>query len=257
MPFTLSHPAAVLLFRGTRLPVAAMVAGSMAPDAPMFVRVSGGYGVTHSLLGVVTVDVVLSALAVAVWFGLVRDALVDVAPAAVRERLEPHARYTARQWALAPPAAILGAVSHVVWDAFTHQHRWGVAHLAWLREQHGGRAGYQWAQYVTGGLGLVVAAVWAVTSLRGLARSTRSAQVPELGAKALATVLLATTLIGTAAGLTGVPDGLHSVAMRAAVLGTLALGVGLLALAATWWLLGLRGPSGRAPDRSRVRPRAR
>ena len=77
----------------------------MAPDVPMFARVPGLYAVTHSLLGVVTMDVVLGVLGVVVWFGLARDALVDVASAAVRERLAATARYSPKQWVQVPAAA--------------------------------------------------------------------------------------------------------------------------------------------------------
>jgi hypothetical protein len=36
VPYTLSHPAAVLALGRTRLPMAAMVFGSVVPDFPMF-----------------------------------------------------------------------------------------------------------------------------------------------------------------------------------------------------------------------------
>ncbi len=173
MPFTLSHPAAVLLLGRTGLPVAAMVAGSMAPDVPMFVHVPGSYGVTHSLLGVATLDVVLGTLFVVVWFGLIRDALVDVAPAAVRERLAATARYSGRQWILVPVAVALGAFTHVVWDSFTHPHRWAPRMSRGSARCTQDCLGSVWAQYVTGVLGVVLAGVWAVGSLRGGAHVPR------------------------------------------------------------------------------------
>jgi Domain of unknown function (DUF4184) len=234
VPFTLSHPAAVLLMGRTGLPVAAMVAGSMAPDAPMFVPIPGSYGVTHSFLGVVTVDVVLGVLGVVVWFGLVRDALVDVAPAPVRERLAATARYSRTQWLLVPAAVVIGALTHVAWDLFTHPRRWGVEHVGWLREMHGGMQGWAWAQHLSTALGLVVAGVWAIGSLRVRPRQARPPRVPELGVKALAIVLLGTATLTGAASMTVAPDGLHAMAFRGAVLGTIALVVGLLALAMTW-----------------------
>jgi hypothetical protein len=240
VPFTLSHPAAVLLVRRTGLPVAAMVSGSMAPDVPMFVRVPGWYAVTHSLLGVVTVDVVLGVLGVVVWFGLVRDALVDVAPATVRERLAATARYSRRQWVLVPAAVAIGALTHVVWDMFTHPRRWGEEHVEWLRAAHGGLPGSAWAQYVSGALGLVLVGAWAVGSLRKRSRRARPARVPELGVKALAVVLLTTAAFTGIASLTDPPDGLHAIAFRGAVLGTVTLVFGLLALAVVWQMRARR-----------------
>lgn len=181
-------------------------------------------------------DVVLGVLGVAVWFGRVRDALVDGAPAAVRERLAATMRYSRRQWFLVPAAVAIGALSHVVWDLFTHPHRWGAEHVGWLGERHGGVLGSGWAQYVSGALGLVLIVVWAVGSLRGRSRQTRPPRVPELGVNALAIVLLTTATLTGVAVLTRASDGLHALAFGGAVLGTIALVVGLLALAVTWRL---------------------
>lgn len=234
MPFTLSHPAAVLLVSRTGLPVAAMVAGSMAPDVPMFVRVPGAYAVTHSLLGVVTVDVVLGVLGVVVWFGLVRDALVDVTPAIVRERLDATAGYSRKQWSRVPAAVAIGALTHVVWDMFTHPRRWGEEHLVWLRAMHGGLSGSTWAQYVSGVLGLVLVGTWAVGALRSRTRGTRPPRVPEFGVEALAAALLTAAALTGVASLTGASHGPHAMAFRGAVVGTIALVVSLLVLAVVW-----------------------
>jgi len=213
----------------------------MVPDVPMFVRIPGSYAVTHSLAGVFTVDVVLGMLGVAVWFGLVRDALVDVAPSAVRERLDPSARYSRMQWVLVPVAVALGALSHVVWDAFTHRDRWGVEHVEWLRHLHGGLMGSAWAQYVSGGLGLVIVGACAVDSLRMRSRRSRLPRVPDLGVRALAVVVLAIATITVVAALSRAPEGLHAMAFRGAVIGTIALVVGALALAVTWHLRARHG----------------
>lgn len=145
MPLTLSHPAAVLPLRGLGLPVTALVAGSMVPDIPLFLGWHRGYQVTHSLVGVVTVDAIVTMLVVALWFGVVRDVLVDLTPDAVRSRLVPHVRLSERQWLLAPVAAALGALTHVVWDTFTHPARWGSDRVGWLHTEHAGPLGTAWA----------------------------------------------------------------------------------------------------------------
>jgi hypothetical protein len=151
-------------------------------------------------LGVLTVDVVLGMFGVPVWFGLVRDALVDVAPALVRERLPATARYSRGQWVLVPVAVALGALSHVAWDAFTDQNRWGVEHVWWLRTMHAGLMGSAWAQYVSGALGVVFVVAWVVDFLRKTSRRPRSPMVPELGVRALAVVALTITIITALAG---------------------------------------------------------
>lgn len=90
MPFTLSHAAAVLpLVRRTGaargpLVASALVAGSFAPDVTYYAGtvVPGGMAfgaVTHAPVGVVTVDVLLTAVSVGGWL-LVRVPLLALLP---------------------------------------------------------------------------------------------------------------------------------------------------------------------------------
>ncbi|MGH2690853.1 MAG: DUF4184 family protein, partial [Actinomycetota bacterium] len=84
MPFTLSHGAAALPFlRGPLVP-AAVVAGTFVPDLPLFTDLSPRYSLTHSAWGVVTADVVLALLALAAWYGLLREPVLALAPRWVR-----------------------------------------------------------------------------------------------------------------------------------------------------------------------------
>jgi uncharacterized protein DUF4184 len=239
MPFTLSHPAVVLALRRTGLPVAGMVAGTMAPDVPMFLPGRVGYHLTHSLAGVVTADLLLGVVGVAVWVLLVRDALVDTAPAAVRERLDPVAPYSTRQWALLPVAVVLGAVTHVTWDLFTHPGRWGVRHVTWLQTEHLGVQGAHWAQTVStlGGLALVVA--WSAHHVASRPRRPRPARVSRLSRTGAPVVLLLAAVTGGLAALRQLPQGLHAVALHGAVVGTVALAAGAVLVALAWRLLRL------------------
>src|SRR5690606_38070533 len=42
---------------------------------------------------------------------------------------------------------ILGVATHIVWDAFTHEDRWGTRTLPFLVEPWGPFAGYKWLQH--------------------------------------------------------------------------------------------------------------
>ncbi|ANZ19323.1 protein of unknown function (DUF4184) [Streptomyces noursei ATCC 11455] len=175
MPFTPSHAAAVLpLIRRTGaahgpLVASALVAGSFAPDVTYYAGtvVPGGmaFGAfTHSLPGVLTVDVLLTAGLVGGWL-LVREPLLALLPRAGRERLGAFLRGRPRTpgpvreraasagWFVA--SAVLGAVSHVVWDAFTHPGRWGTRLLPALNTVVGDRPLAMYLQYATSALALV------------------------------------------------------------------------------------------------------
>ncbi len=231
MPVTLAHPAAVLPLRGLGLPLSALVIGSMAPDLPVLAQTWGLYGFSHSAAGIATLDLGLSLVLLAFWDLLGRDALADTAPSVVRDRLPARARIGRRAWLLAPLAAVVGSTTHTLWDAFTHEGRWGVRHVAWLRETHGALPGQQWAQFASGILGLL-AVGWAIVHhVRRLPRSaSRPRRLPALTLPAGFAAATATSLAG---GVLHLDHGWHDAAFHAAVAGILALAalVGLLGLA--------------------------
>ncbi len=238
VPFTLSHPAAVLALRRTGLPIAAMAVGSMAPDAPLFAPIGfGGYGFTHSLRGVITLDLALTAVGVVLWFGLLRDPLVDIAPGFVRERLPATARYTKRQWALVPVAAVIGSFTHVAWDSFTHQNRWGESRITWLQTDHLGWPGYRWAQAVSSVVGLMTVTAWAAVEVRRRPRHVRGPRRPKFPGWALPAILAIILCACVASALAQSPRGPHGIAYTLAVTGVISIVVTITVVSLAWHAL--------------------
>ncbi|MEU3524502.1 DUF4184 family protein [Streptomyces sp. NPDC038707] len=186
MPFTLSHAAAVLpavrrdgTGRGRLVP-AVLVAGSCAPDVPYYAAdvLPGGMesgAVTHAFTGVVTVDVFLAWTLAGVWL-LVREpslALLPRAwqgrPAALLRCGAPRARVRAVSVGRWYASAVLGALTHVVWDAFTHHDRWGTRLIPAVgRDRPAGVPLYTWLQYGSSAAGAALIAVFVVRALRRL-----------------------------------------------------------------------------------------
>src|SRR4051794_39834444 len=126
VPFTGSHPAAVLPFLGSPLPASALVIGSLAPDVPYYLPWWPGPP-THTAVGVVTVDLALGAAGWALWHGVLSAPALATAPAGVRRRLAGRARTGLGARLGSPgsavrvaagvggggaPPPVLGAVSH-------------------------------------------------------------------------------------------------------------------------------------------------
>lgn len=246
---TLAHPMAVLPLRGRGLPMTALVIGSMVPDIPVFVGWHWGYQLSHSLLGVVTFDLVVATVVTALWFFAVRDAAVDMAPTAIRERLRPRLRPTWQEWLLVPVAGVVGAATHTFWDAFTHVHRWGPRHIDWLAEEHGPLLGLKWAQYTSGVIGLTVVTIVAVRYLRSLDPVPGERPPPVVPSVVLPGVITASVLVGLVAAARHSAYGFIGMAYDGVVHSLIALTV-LGALACLSWHAAHRASALRAAGRS-------
>jgi Domain of unknown function (DUF4184) len=167
MPFTGSHPAAVLPLLGLGMPASALVIGSMAPDFPYYFPFATASWPTHTGYGIVTIDVLLGLAVWALWHGVLSAPALYYAPLGARQRLEGvvESGFTLRirnrrLMLLTVLALIVGSATHVLWDEFSHPGRWGTHHLHVLTVRWAGLPGYRWVQYGSGVFGASVEAYW-------------------------------------------------------------------------------------------------
>nr|WP_206324690.1 MULTISPECIES: DUF4184 family protein [unclassified Streptomyces] len=202
----MSHAAAVLpglRWDGTArgpLVASALVAGSFSPDLTYFAAtvVPGAMAfgdVTHSPVGVLTVDVLITAALVGLWL-TVREPLVGLLPG--RWRGPVYGVVRGRPWRERRPAglvawfvvsAVLGAVTHVVWDAFTHLDRWGTRAVPVLAEVVAGFPVYLYAQYGGSALALALLVRFTARALRSVPAGAE-APVPVPGRRERRAALL-------------------------------------------------------------------
>ena len=198
----------------------------MVPDIPLFLGSwADGYQLTHSLVGIAVVDPILTMLVLLVWFSLFRDAVVDMAPAAIRSRLAERVRLGGREWLLVPVAGCVGAATHLFWDSFTHPRRWGPRHIEWLRADHLGLVGLRWAQYSSGVVGLVIV-TWAVVHYLRTIDPPSDVDVrrpPVFPPTVLPGLLACSGLVGVVSAIRTIPDGFHPMAFFFVVNGLVAL----------------------------------
>jgi hypothetical protein len=121
MPFTISHAAAVLPLRKLRLPLAAMMIGSMSPDFPYFLPGDLSRTDTHDLEGVFTVCWPVGLLVWLSFVHLLERPSIELLPEPWRTRMpRSDTRFSFRSLGLASLGVIIGALTHIAWDAFTH-----------------------------------------------------------------------------------------------------------------------------------------
>lgn len=224
MPFTVSHAVVALPAVRGPLPAAAVAAGAMAPDVPLFLPGGLSYAATHGFPSLLVTALPVAAVLYAVWIALLRPAAGVLLPASVGSRLPVawahRPRPTGRGALLALAALLLGVLTHVAWDAFTHEGRAGSALLPALAEPWGPLPGFRWIQYASSVGGLLVLGVAAVlwlrrTRPRPAATGTRAAAGPASARvlrRALVGVLVSIAVVAVALPVAreGVPHDLDA-----------------------------------------------
>jgi hypothetical protein len=126
MPFTVSHAAAVLPLRGLgkgRLPLAALMFGSMSPDFSYFLPGDLAVLPTHTFTGLFWFCLPAGLAVWLLFVHLLEGPSIALLPEAWRARIAPSDRgITFVTLVFACVAIVIGAATHVIWDSFTH--RW-------------------------------------------------------------------------------------------------------------------------------------
>jgi membrane-bound metal-dependent hydrolase YbcI (DUF457 family) len=124
VPFTISHAAAVLPLQRitrSRIPLAAMMIGSMAPDFAFFVPldlVSRDF--THDFEGVLLFCWPVGLLLWLLFVKVLERPTIEILPSPWRERVPRSLAVTPRALLLASIGVVVGAITHIALDAFTH-----------------------------------------------------------------------------------------------------------------------------------------
>jgi hypothetical protein len=148
MPFIVSHPAAVVPltrvgpFARWGLSLSALVVGSMVSDLPhyihltRFIHLPSGKHFAHTFAGVFLFCIPVGMFVLWVFHIVLKPPLLSLLPVNQQERLAPIAtkfRFgPLRQFFLIILSLVLGALTHLVWDSFTHVHGWPVQHFSIL-----------------------------------------------------------------------------------------------------------------------------
>lgn len=142
MPFTFSHPAIVLTLSPwyrIYFSSSALIAGSMSPDFEYFFRMKVESSFSHSPDALFWFNLPLSLLLLYIFHNLLRNPLIDHLPACLHARFSVYKDfrwnvYAEKRLPMIAFSVLIGAASHILWDAFTHEHGFFVEEWALLRE---------------------------------------------------------------------------------------------------------------------------
>lgn len=141
MPFTISHVAAVLPFarflRQGKL-LSAAVIGSMVPDFSLFLPEQMPRYETHGLPALFAFCLPMGLLCYWTFQLHIKTATLELLPGKLHDLWREDGRaaplHSVRQWLLAAIGVLLGALTHLIWDGFTHENARGVRMLSALDE---------------------------------------------------------------------------------------------------------------------------
>ena len=194
MPFTISHTAAVLPFSRWLLRsqlLAAVVIGSMVPDFGMFAPWRVTREATHSAWALLTFALPVGLVSYWIFQFLIKVPLIELLPRGAYGRWHPFDRpadiKSAPQWLRAAGGVVVGALTHLVWDGFTHEGARGIRMIPVLGDpmvEFGGHrlTGTRLLQDVSSVVGLLVIALVLCYALRpapGASDPVRRLSAPE------------------------------------------------------------------------------
>lgn len=192
MPFTVTHVVAVIPFWPLRrsLPFTALAVGAMVPDLPLFFP-SLDYALTHSPVGAWTFCLPVGLIVFLLFESVMRRPLTALLPKWMETRLpvetsipiEPKLGTHLRYFVGVALAIVIGAYTHQIWDAFTHQDRWGTRLVPGLNAQMEigdlRLPGYKLFQYGSTFVGLPLLTLLAAWQLkRATPDARRAAKIP-------------------------------------------------------------------------------
>ena len=173
MPYTLAHPIAVApvwyLF-GKKVPLSALVIGSLSPDFPYFIHLTPVHAPGHSLSGLIIYCLPASLLALTIWHGWIEQPIAELA----RLPLSSKIHFNLPTFYLVVTGVLIGAGSHGLWDAATHHDGWFVERTSWLSNSFMWLPVYKWLQYTGSVFGSLGVLVWYLLSITPSSSATIS-----------------------------------------------------------------------------------
>lgn len=164
MPFTASHAAIILpLLKRRIFSVSGLLMGSMVPDFEFFIRLQAHVVHGHSFWAMFWLNIPTALLCISLYHIIVRNQLILNLPLYFRKRFQPLLRfdwisYFKTNYFKVVYSILVGNISHLFLDAFTHSNGFVVTKFAFLNMEYWQIPLYHILQYGFSALGAI--AIW-------------------------------------------------------------------------------------------------
>jgi hypothetical protein len=144
MPFTAAHPAIVLPLKKLNerwFSTTGLVIGSITPDFSYFLSFALNTRISsHQLPDVFTFNLPVTIVLALLYHGIIKESLIEHLPPFFKRRANPAKqsnwlKYLYKHWAVFLGSALIGILSHLLWDSFTHFEGYFANKIPWLLDQ--------------------------------------------------------------------------------------------------------------------------
>lgn len=162
MPFTFSHPAIVLPFlKNKKLSATALIIGAMSPDFEYFLRMKVQSNISHTFLGLFLFNLPIGLFVAILFHTLIKKPLIDNSFDFIRNRLyvlrnSNWIDYLRQNFIKVLISILIGTISHVIWDSFTHETGYFVREICFLQQKIRNIPLYKVAQHLSSLIGMVL-----------------------------------------------------------------------------------------------------
>ena len=136
MPITFSHPIVILPLGHTKLVFSALVIGSMSPDFLYFINLAPKGDYSHTPEGLFFFCLPIGLISLWIFHTIMKRPLIQCFPISHQEKL---IQYSAdfkfggmKRFLIICISVFIGALTHVIWDGFTHERGWAVQRISLL-----------------------------------------------------------------------------------------------------------------------------
>jgi len=127
MPFTAAHPAILVPLKKVPekyISWTALIIGSMVPDMEYFIWLSSGSFLSHTRMGIFYFDLPMTFLLAFFWqqsaVFVCRKRWPYLKAQYLHQRIEYFPDYLKKHWLKFTVSALVGILSHLAWDSFSH-----------------------------------------------------------------------------------------------------------------------------------------
>lgn len=139
MPFTLAHPAVVIFSKNKNFNLLGLILGSMAPDFIYFLLFNPSSNLGHTLLGFIILNLPICFLLNYLILKFIKNPFIINLPSKICNYYTYLINYdfnfkSTKNIFVFTYSCIVGMLTHIIWDAFTHKTGYFVVNINLLKE---------------------------------------------------------------------------------------------------------------------------